>query len=105
MSDRDEIAQIIMSPRMATNMSGDRQRAIADDILAAGYRKPRTVTTIEELEALPGNSVVRDNGVGYVWDKADGELWWRAGVDDEYHADKIKLPATVLYVPEAGDGQ
>lgn len=33
----------------------------ADALLAAGYRKPRTITTAEELDALPEGSAVLDN--------------------------------------------
>lgn len=41
--------------------SPDQQdHELTDVILAAGYRKPRTVTTVEELDALPVGSVVLD---------------------------------------------
>ena len=39
----------------------DEDLKMADAILAAGYRKPRTVTTVEELDALPVGSVVLDD--------------------------------------------
>jgi hypothetical protein len=35
---------------------------VADAILTAGYRKPRTIATVEELNALPVGSVVLRNG-------------------------------------------
>lgn len=37
--------------------------ALSYAILATGYRKPRTVTTTEELDALPEGSVILGGGV------------------------------------------
>lgn len=45
MSARDELGGILET------MEGPLLH-IADAILAAGYRKPRTITTVEELDAL-----------------------------------------------------
>ena len=38
---------------------------LADQILAAGYRKPWTVETVEELDALPDGSLVLADGDVY----------------------------------------
>lgn len=46
---RDELARLI---------SSRHTMGAVDAILAAGYRKPRTITTVEELDALPVGSVV-----------------------------------------------
>lgn len=53
--------------------------AVADMLLAAGYRKPRVVTTAEELDALPVGSVVLDDE-GDPWHKQEdpdgsGAIW------------------------------
>jgi hypothetical protein len=46
---------------------------IADAMIAAGYRKPRTVSTKEEIEALPDEAVIRDSA-GDVAEKRGG-VW------------------------------
>ncbi|TQJ60500.1 hypothetical protein FBY30_2768 [Arthrobacter sp. SLBN-83] len=62
MNARDELAALareaIYKPAASSLVTHD----IADAILAAGYRKPRTITTAEELDALPVGSVVLRNG-------------------------------------------
>jgi hypothetical protein len=68
--------------------------------------KPRTITTAEELDALPVESVVRsDMGNVYVkdYDLDDpSAIWWvTAGAVSEFPSISISLPATVLYEPEA----
>ena len=84
MTARDEIAAIITDPKFERNnvvsswpddeaeayrelgWSEGREAAevirsgkVADAILAAGYVKPRVITTLEELDALPRLSVVQ----------------------------------------------
>jgi len=75
-----------------------------DAVLAAGYRKPRTITTAEELSALPKRTVIRDlDGDVLVADPlTDGEMFFRQ-IDETYPltAGAVVLPATVLYQPEA----
>ena len=72
---------------------------LADAILAAGYRKPYTVSTVAELDALPRLSVVRPSGnLPAVFEKHT--MWHEAGSRDLVWSDAIQLPATVLYVGE-----
>lgn len=75
-----------------------------DDILAAGYSKPRTISTVEELDALPDGAavqtsdesdtvVMRDRPIGFR--NSSGyevsiEILWRHGI----------RPFTVLYTPK-----
>ncbi|QWY79672.1 hypothetical protein PP637_gp42 [Arthrobacter phage Persistence] len=76
-------------------------------ILAAGYGKPRTISTPEELDALPAWSVVlsepythhgSDHRIAFQrWD--DG-LWHRGARSGSTHPDNF-LPVTVLHEPEA----
>lgn len=81
-------------------------RETADHLIAAGYRKPRTITTLEELNSLPVGSVIRDPN-GSVGELADGSrlgfprfIHW-TGVDfPDTPVAGLNLPATVLYVPE-----
>ena len=89
---------------LGVNMSKP-QKAVVDAILAAGYRKPRTITTAEELDALPVESVVMSNmGNVYVKDfdlDDPSAIWWvTAGAVSEYPSISITLPATVLHEPE-----
>ena len=68
---------------------------------------PRQVTTYEELEALPDESVILDRG-GVAWQKShgtfDGKGKWFAAKRDSgfYYSDNFfdRVPITVLH--EAG---
>jgi hypothetical protein len=88
MSDRDELFQLIL---------GRTTTKAVERILAAGYRKPRTVTTVEELDALPELSVIRNPD--WVWERSESE-WFGAGSEQATPPRNIFLPATVLYAPE-----
>lgn len=66
-----------------------------------------TVATIEELDALPDESVIRD-AEGDVYRIAASRdrsthytvrVWWRAGPEGEFSP--VTLPATVLWEPKA----
>jgi len=69
-----------------------------------GYRKPRTITTVEELDALAEESVVR-SADGYVYESqhlVDAPYpveWHPCGVAESYKSHVIELPATVLWEP------
>lgn len=78
-----------------------------DTVWAKGYRLPRVITTVGELDALPmGSKVV---SVGFEWTKnyqtshapgyeAEREVWFNIYDDFETSAD-FTLPATVLHEP------
>lgn len=75
--------------------------AAADAVLAEGYRKTHTVTTFDELDALPLATVIRD-AAGFVfehWKNTPDEAvqWAQVGYHDPSNP---ILPGTVLYVPE-----
>jgi hypothetical protein len=64
MSARDELAALIGSK--LDRLFGSREFGpakqdfdLADELIAAGYSKPRTITTAEELEKLPYGSAVQ----------------------------------------------
>jgi hypothetical protein len=69
---------------------------LADALTAAGYRKPRTITTAEELDALPEGSVTLDR-TGDV-QKRTYEGWMSTGAEEPNY---VALPATAIYEPEA----
>lgn len=71
---------------------------LAEEIIAAGFHRDRTIETVEELEALPEESLVRDaDGVHLT---KDYESWYMTRAEDP---DDVVLPATVLWEPEADD--
>jgi hypothetical protein len=126
MSDnRNELSKLLFSLPVS-NRAADTAPEIgklcadaADAILAAGYVKPRTVDTFEELQALPIGSVIRtaghtcDHGAKFpprIAEKTSmdhaGEVHYWTCLDDalgDAASDELDdLPATVLYMPEAG---
>jgi hypothetical protein len=91
-SERDELAAIVNEADWAC-----RSQTIAEAILADGYRKPRTITTVEELEALPDNTVIRDSEPATL-QLVDGQ-WFVPGHDQPWYVESIDLPVTVLHEP------
>jgi len=75
------------------------EQHVAGVLLDAGYRKPRTITTLEELDALPMESVLK-SAEGNVWESLVGG-WFETCSRACHIASDIALPATVLYEPEA----
>lgn len=76
-NERDELA-VIIDDLMSVNSY--KSEAIAADLIAAGYRKPRTLTTAAELDSLRSGSVVltTQRTPGFPWRK--GPAGWRAGL-------------------------
>lgn len=108
MSNRDELVDEIAghpigSGYYSTNVGINEAREIADSLLQAGYRKPRTITTLDELDALPFEAVLRDFD-GHVlerWGQPSENLWATVMVTSYIPRRDISLPATVLFDPEA----
>ena len=76
---------------------------MADGLIAAGYSKPRTITTVEELNALPFETVIRD-AEGHVlerWGHDPANVWVTVMVRAFIPRGDVALPATVLYEPTA----
>lgn len=106
MSERDELSMIIAERYHAAHQGVTvLDAAIADAILAAGYRKHRTITTAEEVSGMAIDSIVRTNG-GVpleLWEGENDEREWRVtGHRPWTDAELTKnLPATVLHEPSA----
>lgn len=100
MSDRDELATIIEDAltlsRGIIAWTGAAQDDIAAAILADGYRRPRTIATVEELDALPNGSVILDADRATAT-RLDADYWEVAGYASHFRIDAITLPVTVLY--------
>lgn len=74
----------------------------------AALPAPRTITTVEELEALPYESIVLDADDDHLMLVADGEggsYWVRFDDTDFYLTSDIALPAMVLWAPTEGGGE
>lgn len=117
MSERDELAALLfttdnsksVSPWSEWEHSKNEPRlveyvyAMADALIRSGYTKPRQVNTVEELDALPFESVVRDEQ-GHVlerWGGPEESVWVTVMVNAFIPPADIALPATVLYTPES----
>ena len=101
-NERDELAKVIHGAPALIAWEG-QQHIIAASILAAGYTKPRQVSTVEELDALPVGSVAIEAD-GYIARRFPGG--WRVLVTEPHRSpwlsgtlEDVRLPATVLYSP------
>lgn len=108
MNERDELAEVIALSNGWTAEHlrvrayvADQYRKMADAVLAAGYRKPAVVATVDELKSLPDKSVVLDS-LGCVA-RCDTGVWYCPGSEWFVHPEAIALPAIVLYRGEAGE--
>lgn len=116
MSDeRDELAELIASaeyPNMNPPWAERKDRSpvkyysrkYADVLIAAGYRKPRTITTVEELDALALDSVILDADdmtlqLDYILDDPSIKFWSQPGSEGRNGNGYVTLPATVLWEP------
>ncbi|MPZ73998.1 MAG: hypothetical protein GEU74_12345 [Nitriliruptorales bacterium] len=79
MSARDDLAALFRAGPGEERLGDKTPGEIADAILAARWRPPtRTVSTVEELDALmEGEAVVITSG-GVAWIKGDRSQWMRA---------------------------
>lgn len=113
---RDELAELIANaeyPNMEPPWSERKDRSpvkwysrkYADAVIAAGWTKPRTVTTVEELHGLPLGSVIIDSDpcVLQMLEKSaiGGAEWAQPNEERIYPSGHVTLPATVLYEPTA----
>ena len=109
MSARDELQKVIFGyfgPTLKINAyrtPEQQDRELAEAIHAAGYRKPRTITAIEELHDLGRNAaILAANGTVWVND-GDHAQPWASVVEDPQggpvwtDGEDIHLPATVLH--------
>lgn len=67
----------------------------AEAVVAAGYIKPRVITTDEEREQLPNSSVVRSDA-GSIANIQDGKAYF-FGFEHPVDAKMLALPITILW--------
>ena len=80
--------------------------AVAGRLIAAGYRKPRTITAVEELDGLPTGTVIRADNAEVFEKQADGPYCdgphdWQSMQGTFWNGETFVFPAAVLYEPEA----
>jgi hypothetical protein len=95
--DLHDIIYPAVKPWGGTGLVGASSLA-AREILAAGYAKPRTITTIAELDALPEGSVILPKFGGRTWRR--GLVSWDNGIyrwSSASLASHSTFPAAVLY--------
>jgi hypothetical protein len=89
----------IMTLQRAGKVTPHQARVKAEEALEAS--KPRTIETVEELDALPAGSVILDP-IGLSLQKIAFTGWNSSNGAKEIGADMLEreaLPATVLYEP------
>ena len=92
---RDELATVIHDAQWTDGRKFYRSdRQLADTILAAGYRKPRTITSRVDQVNLPNGTVVETNGD--VFQHFNG-YWFAPGSSYNHHLDELSLPLTVVH--------
>ena len=97
---RDKLAQIIYDTLNGQYGDFTMPADAADAIIAAGWRPPaRTVTTVEELDALPVGSIVRDVERAALDEKWDDNLWAEVCYESTFSSSMIHTPAIVLWEP------
>ena len=105
MSGRDELAGILSQSVHGPTSGTDLTRHMADAILAAGYRKPRTLTSAYQLESLPfGSAVQTSDESDTVVLKCDGSNFRNQSGYELSATDLWRYgtrPFTVIYEPEA----
>jgi hypothetical protein len=83
-----------------------RSMEIVDALLARWphLAGPQQVTTAEELDALPHETVIRDHDgtVFEMWADDDGRDWMEPGWDQDR---ELKLPVVVLFHPDPKENQ
>jgi hypothetical protein len=102
MSEREELARLIANQLDRLFLNRELEPAhqdyqLADALLAAGWRQTRTVSSAEELNALPLDSVVI-NERGDAWQKA-GRNWYLTGSTGGSKTVPY-MPATVIHEGE-----
>ena len=82
--------------KMLSTASTAYAHGIADGLIAAGWTKPRTITTAAEMDALPAGSTVVDSEPDVC--VKTGSIWWRSGRDgDSYKSGSFDFPVTLVY--------
>lgn len=106
MNAHDEIAELAAIINDNEVADGGRwttyPNVTADAILAAGYRKPRTITTVDEILLVePGTILQGPEWLEETFKCTGAGTFYAPGSETEYRASEIagRAPFTVLYDP------
>lgn len=103
MSAHDELAAVIADSAVARNGAYVVvPMEAANEILAAGWSRPRMVTSLNGVDALDVETIIRDAD-GHPKEKMsgpDGEYWAAPGDRRKYDPHEIWFPVTVLWEPQ-----
>ena len=95
-------------------LDGDEYRAfigctpaMVAQVAVNAYRRSReqacAITTVEQLDALPDEAIVRSNS-GVSWHKSSRydptEPWWCTGSEIESPSEDVRLPALLIWHPD-----
>lgn len=103
MSARDELAAVIADsavPRDGAYVIVPAEAAA--EVLAAGWHLPRIITSLNSLDALEVETIIRDAD-GFPKEKQtgpEGEYWAAPGHRRAFDPHEIWLPVTVLWEPQ-----
>jgi hypothetical protein len=110
MSDIDDLAELCADAFSGADLAYNEHHKLAEEIIAAGFHRNRTITTAEELDALAVGTVVVEGDHATPDEVVFGGLTTMPGVfhrfPDGWHvvagdgARQVPLPATVLWKPE-----
>lgn len=96
MTERDELAEL------GRLVLGKTAPEAAKSVLAAGYRRPKHVTTAEDLDALPAGTVVLDEDCEPYFKGHDGS-WLGVGYDNYNSSHQLATyygPLAVVGMPD-----
>ena len=89
---RDDLVEDIRAIDGPAILGGD---VMADGLIAAGYRKLRTITTVEEVDALPNDSVIAafdvNDEIACTYQRDYYGLWMVAGLEERYTSQELDL--------------
>ena len=101
-NEREELADVLQQFALTHDRDDSATWGdYADAILAAGYIKPRTITTVEDLDAMPEGTQIVDLSERLTLEETS--LTYLEWVDRHGNACHVQLPATVLYSPEVAE--
>ena len=102
---RDELVSIVKenaydgcSGGLSEYQYDDMCFEVADAISAAGYVKPRVITTMAELKKLPMLSVIHTRGEMVLERDSYGNHWSSTGSNFPHELSNDFLPALVLFI-------
>lgn len=107
---RGDLAAVLM--KLWGWLGPDAAKMLVEQVEAAGWSKPHTVNDVDQLEALPAGTVLRNNKSGRVFEKARDKgagksKWMRMQDRWVYETYEILNESTwtVLFTPgDAGSG-